>query len=82
MAKILDNVYIWVFLVKSESVLLLAFVKYMLYSHVLKALFFVLLEAKNTCLATKNCMISLANAFPILLLGNLWRILLSEIFGR
>ena len=28
MAEILDNVYIWVFLVKSESVLLLVFVKY------------------------------------------------------
>ena len=29
----LDNIYIWVFLVNNESVLLLAFVKYMLYSH-------------------------------------------------
>ena len=28
MAEILDNVYIWVFLGKSESVLLLVFVKY------------------------------------------------------
>ena len=28
MAEILDNVDIWVFLVKSESVLLLVFVKY------------------------------------------------------
>ena len=27
------NIYIWVFLVNSETVLLLAFVKYMLYSH-------------------------------------------------
>ena len=33
MSEILDNIYIWVFLVNSESVLLLAFVKYMLYSH-------------------------------------------------
>ena len=28
MSEILDNIYIWVFLVNSESVLLLAFVKY------------------------------------------------------
>ena len=28
MSKFLDNIYIWVFLVKSESVLLLALVKY------------------------------------------------------
>ena len=33
MSKILDNIYIWVFLVNSESVLLLALVKYMLCSH-------------------------------------------------
>ena len=32
MSQILDNIYIWVFFVNSESVLLLAFVKYMLYS--------------------------------------------------
>ena len=30
MSKILDNIYIWVFSIKSESVLLLALVKYML----------------------------------------------------
>ena len=30
MSEILDNIYIWVFLVNSESVLLLAFVKYIL----------------------------------------------------
>ena len=33
MSEILDNIYIWVFLVNSESVLLLALVKYMLCSH-------------------------------------------------
>ena len=33
MFEILDNTYIWVFLVNSESVLLLAFAKYTLYSH-------------------------------------------------
>ena len=33
MSESLDNSCIWVFLVNSESVLLLAFVKYMLYSH-------------------------------------------------
>ena len=33
MSEILDNIYIWVFSVNSESVLLLAFVKYLLYSH-------------------------------------------------
>ena len=33
MSKISGNIYIGVLLVNSESVLLLAFVKYMLYSH-------------------------------------------------
>ena len=33
MSEILNNIYIWVFLVNSESVLLLALVKYMLCSH-------------------------------------------------
>ena len=33
MSEILDNIYIWVFLVNIESVLLLALVKYMLCSH-------------------------------------------------
>ena len=40
MSKILDNIYIWVFLVKSESVLLLAFVKYTLYNHCTKSCIF------------------------------------------
>ena len=34
MSEILDNIYIWVFLVNTESVLLLALVKYILCSHV------------------------------------------------
>ena len=33
MSEVLDNIYIWVFLVNIESVLLLALVKYMLCSH-------------------------------------------------
>ena len=33
MSEILDNIYIWVFSINSESVLLLALVKYMLCSH-------------------------------------------------
>ena len=33
MSKILDNIYILVFIVNRESVLLLTFVKYILYSH-------------------------------------------------
>ena len=48
--------YIWVFLVNSESVLLLAFVKYMLYSHFTQnCIFLYFLEAKNPCFVTKNC---------------------------
>ena len=48
MFKILDNIYIWVFLVNIESVLLLALARYMLCSHFTQnciLLFF--LEAKN-----------------------------------
>ena len=40
MSEILNNIYIWVILVNSESVLLLALVKYMLCSHLLKTVFF------------------------------------------
>ena len=57
MSKILDNIYIWVLLVYSESVLLLAFVKYMLYSHFTQnCIFLYFLEAKNPCFVTKNCL--------------------------
>ena len=54
--KILDNIYIWVFLVNSESVLLLALVKYMLCSYFTRhCIFFYFLEAKNSCFMTNNC---------------------------
>ena len=55
MSEILDNVYIWVFLVNIESVLLLVLVTYMLCSHFTQScilLFF--LEAKNPYFVTKN----------------------------
>ena len=50
MSEILDNIYIWVFLLNSKSVLLLAFVKYMLCSHFTQnCIFLYFLEAKNPC---------------------------------
>ena len=50
MSEILDNIYILVFLVNPESVLRLAFVKYMLYSHCTQdCIFLYFLEAKNPC---------------------------------
>ena len=55
MSQILNNIYIWVFLVNIESVLLLALVKYMLCSHFTQnctLLYF--LEAKNPYFVTKN----------------------------
>ena len=56
MLEILDNVYVWVFLVNSESVLLLAFVKYILYSHFTQnCIFLHFLVARNLCFVTKNC---------------------------
>ena len=56
MSKILDSIYIWVFLVNRESVLLLAFVKYMLYSYCTEnCIFLYFLEAKNPYFVTKNC---------------------------
>ena len=56
MSEILDNIYIWVFLVNRESVLLLAFVKYALYSHCTEiCIFLYFLEAENPCFVTKNC---------------------------
>ena len=57
MSEILYNIYIWVFLVNSESVLLLAFVKYILYSYCTEnsnLLFFS--EAKSLCFVTKYCL--------------------------
>ena len=49
MSEILDNIYIWVFLVNIESVLLLALVKYVLCSHftqkyILYFLYYILYE--------------------------------------
>ena len=56
MSEILDNIYIWVFSISSESVLLLALVKYMLCSHFTQyCIFFYILEAKNPCFVTKSC---------------------------
>ena len=56
MPEILDNIHIWVFLVNSESVLLLALVKYMLCSHFTQIyIFLYFLKAENPCFATKNC---------------------------
>ena len=56
MSEILDNIYIWVFLVNIESALLLALVKYMLCSHFTQnciVLYF--LEANNPYFMMKNC---------------------------
>ena len=56
MSEILDNIYIWVFLVNTESVLLLALVKYMLCSHFTQnCILLYFLEAKNPYFVTKNC---------------------------
>ena len=56
MSEILDNIYNWVFLINSESVLLLAFVKYMLYPLYSKLYFLYFLEAKNPSFVTENCL--------------------------
>ena len=56
MSKILNNIYIWVSLVYSESVLFLAFVKYMLYSHFTQnCIFLYFFEGSNPRFVTKNC---------------------------
>ena len=56
MSKILDNNYVWVFLVKSESTLLVALVKYVLCSHFTQnCIILYHLEAKTPCFLTKNC---------------------------
>ena len=55
MSKTLDNIYILVFLVNIESVLLLALVKYMLCSHFIKnCILLYFLEAKNLYLWWKT----------------------------
>ena len=56
MSEILDNIYIWVFSISSESVLLLALVKYILCSHFTQnCIFLNFLETKNPCFVTINC---------------------------
>ena len=55
MSKVLGNIHVWVFLVNSESVLLLALVKYMLYNHFTQnCIFLYFSEAKSPCFVTKN----------------------------
>ena len=55
-SEILDDIYIWVFLVNIESVLLLALVKYMSCSHFTQnCILLYFLEAKNPYFVTKNC---------------------------
>ena len=56
MSEILDNIYIWVFLVNIESVLLLTLVRHMLCSHFTQnCILLYILEAKNPYFVTKNC---------------------------
>ena len=55
MSEILDNIYIWVFLVNIESVLLLALVKYVLCSHFTQKYILYFLEANNPYFVTKRC---------------------------
>ena len=55
-SKILDNIYIWVFLANSESVLLLALIEFMLCNHFTQnCIFWYFLDAKNHCFVPKNC---------------------------
>ena len=50
------TVFAYECLVNSESVLLLAFVKYILYSHCTQnCIFLYFLEAKNPCFVMKHC---------------------------
>ena len=56
MSKILDNIYIWVYLVNIESVLLLALFKYILCSHFTQnCILLYFLEVNNPHFVTKNC---------------------------
>ena len=56
MSEIFDNIYILVFLVNIESVLLLALVRYLLCSHFTQTrILLYSLEAKNPYFETKNC---------------------------
>ena len=56
MSQILDNIYIWVFLVNIEKVLLLYFVKYILCSRLTQnCILLYFLETKNPYFVLKNC---------------------------
>ena len=55
MSKILDNIYISVSLVKSESVLILSLGKYTFFSHCTQNYILYFLEAKNPCFVIKKC---------------------------
>ena len=57
MLKISVNIYTWLFLVNSKTVLLLPLVKYMLCSYCTQScIFSYILEAENHCFVTKNCL--------------------------
>ena len=56
MSEISDNIYIWVFLVNIESILLLALGKYILCNHFTQnCILLYFLEAKNPYFVTKKC---------------------------
>ena len=54
MSEILDNIYIWVLLLNSKSILLLSFVKYTLYSHCTQNCIFYIFGGQNLLLCDKN----------------------------
>ena len=55
MFQILDNIYVWMFYVNIESVSLLPFVKYTLYSHFSQnCIYLYVLESKNPSFVKKN----------------------------
>ena len=56
MSEILYSIYIWLFLVNTEGLLLLALVRYMSCSHFTQnCILLYFLEAKNPYFVTKNC---------------------------
>ena len=55
MSEILDNIYIWMYLVKSKSVLFLVFVIYRLNRFALKTIFCFTFWRLKTCFVTNNC---------------------------
>ena len=60
MSEILDNIYIWVFSINSESVLLLALVKYMLCSHFTQNCIFCTFWRKNCWKSSYICVFILS----------------------